>query len=103
MKDAVSLYIRTGAWYSHPECNKTDQVFNCSLSKEEIKGLLVKPYDPPLFSCHTQSTERCVKLVIEAAAAVCGQVAGDGYAEARMEHREAMPIFTKKKHILATF
>ena len=62
----------------------------------EIKGFLVKPYDPPQFSCHTQSTERCVKLVIEAAAAVCGQVAGDGYAEARMEHREAMPIFTKK-------
>ena len=80
-----------------------EPVFTCSLSKEEIKGFLVKPHDPPQFSCHTQSTERCVKLVTEAAAAVCGQEARDGYAKARMEHREAMPIFTTKKHIMATF
>ena len=73
------------------------------MTRAEIKAFLDKPYDPPKFSCHTQSTERCVKLVTEAASAVCGQEARDGYIRARIHHREAMPIFTTKKHILATF
>ena len=86
------------------EPGKVDEpVFTCSLSQEEIRGFLDKPLDPPKFSSHTQSTERCVKLVTEAAAAVCGQEARDGYIRARVQHREFLPVFTTKKHILATF
>ena len=162
VRDAITFYIRTGAWYSHPEClllsllassNTTDRtfavdqilklrgkqeygdtslrnrvtpklnlsatsltkliswksgqvdepVFTCSLSRSEILAFKTDPYNPPKFSCHTQSTERCVKLVTEAAAAVCGQEARDGYIRARIQHREAMAVFTTKKHMLATF
>ena len=86
------------------KAGKVDEpVLTCSMTRAEIKAFLDKPYDPPKFSCHTQSTERCVKLVTEAASAVCGQEARDGYIRARIHHREAMPIFTTKKHILATF
>ena len=162
VRDAVTFYIRTGAWYSHPEClllsllssndlsdrkfaveqilklrgsnefgntsvrprvtpklnlsatsltklitwkpGQVDEpVFTCSLSMEEITGFIVKPLVPPDFCCHTQSTERCVKLVTEASAAVCGQEARDGYIKATVAHRETMPVFTTKKHVLATF
>ena len=162
VRDAVTFYIRTGAWYSHPECvllsllassvqsdrqfavnqilklrgnneygdssvrprvtpklnlsatsltrlitwkpGEVDEpIMTCSLSNSEIKKFVNKPYDPPKFSCHTQSTERCVKLVSEAAASVCGQEARDGYIRARIQHREAMPVFKAKKDILATF
>jgi hypothetical protein len=44
-----------------------------------------------------------VKLVTEAAAAVCGQDTRDGFIRARLYHREEMPVFTTKKHIMATF
>lgn len=118
VRDAVTFYVRTGAWYAHPECLlisllasntlsdrefaikqimklrgssefgdnslrpritpklnlsatsltklitwKPGQVqepsFTCSLSKAEIQSFKDKPYNPPKFSCHTQSTERC--------------------------------------------
>ena len=162
VRDAVTFYIRKGAWYSHPEClllsllassdpkdrefgvnqilklrgqnefgdnsvrprvapklnllatTLTNLInwkpgvveepsFTCSFSTAEIKSFLVTPFTPPAFSCHTQSTERVVKLVTEAAAAVCGQEARDGFIRARVQHREALPKFTTKKDILSTF
>ena len=42
-------------------------------------------------------------MVTEAAAAVCGQEAKDGYIRARVHHREEMPVLTTKKHVMATF
>ena len=62
--------------------------FTCSKSNAEIQSYLDIPYSPPQFSCHTQSTERCVKLVTETAAAVCGQDARDGYIKVRLYYRE---------------
>ena len=59
-----------------------EPIYTCSLSKAEIKGFIDLTYEYPNLSCHTQSTERCVKLVTEAAAAVCGQEARDGYIQA---------------------
>ena len=162
VKDAITFYVRTGAWYAHPECLllsllasptssdrqfaisqilklrgesefgdnslrprvtpklnlsatslisliswKPGQVqepsFTCNISKAEILGFKEEPYSPPKFSCHTQATERCVKLVTEAASAVCGQPARDGYIRARLHNREDMPVFATKKHIMATF
>ena len=162
VRDAVTFYIRTGAWYSHSEClllsllassdgkdrqfavtqilklrggqefgdnsvrpritpklnlsatslttlitwkpgQVEEPVFTCSKSSQEIQGYLQTPYKAPEFSCHTQSTEACVKLVTEAAAAVAGQEARDGFIRARLHNREAMPLFTTKKHMLATF
>ena len=162
VRDAITFYVRTGAWYAHPEClllsllaSPTDSdrhfaiaqimklrgdreygdnslrprvtpklnlsatsltrliswkpgtvqepSFTCVLSKEEIQAFKEKPYSPPNFCCHTQATERAVKLTTQAAAAVCGQAARDGFIRARLHSREEMPVFTSKKHILATF
>ena len=38
--------------------------FTCSLTKAEIQSFKDKPYNPPKFSCNTQSTERCPALHI---------------------------------------
>ena len=80
-----------------------EPIFTCKLTKEELNEILHKPFDVPKFSIHTQSTERCVKQVTEAAAAVVGQDRRDGFVRARLQSREQMPVFKTKKHILNTF
>ena len=80
-----------------------EPVFTCSMSKELIKSFIEKPYEVPNFSIHTQSTERVVKSVMEAAAAVVGQQARDGFIRARVHHRQTMPSFRSKQDIMATF
>ena len=162
VRDAVTFYIRTGAWYAHSECilntllasadrddrifavdqimklrgvddygdmsvrprvtpkinlsaqslikliqwkagEVAEPVFTVNLSKQEIQQFRDTPFQPPKFSCNTQATERCVKLVTEAAAAVAGPEARDGYIRARLHHRDGMPVFLTKKHMLSTF
>ena len=129
VRDAVTFYIRTGAWYAHCGClllsllaidqyqdrkfavdkirgkadygdtsvspritpklnlsatsltklilwnpkDVNEPVSTCSMSRQEIRRCLDKPFDVPTFSCHTQSTKRAVKLVTEAAGSVAGQ------------------------------
>ena len=162
VQDAVTYYVRTGAWYSHPEClllsllASTDSndrnfavnqilklrghseygdssvrprvtpkinlratsliklitwkpelvaepVFTCNMTKKDIEDFRYRPYQAPKFSCNTQSTERCVKLVTEAAAHVAGKDSREGYIRAQIQHREAMPVFLTKRDILCTF
>lgn len=162
MKDAITPYVKTGAWYAHPECLilsllaspiiserkfAIDQVlklrkgrefgdnsvrpritpklnlsatslstliswapgkvqepsFTCGLSTTEILGFERVAYNPPKFTCHTQATERAVKLVTEASASVCGQEGRDGFIRARIHHRQEMPEFRTKANIMATF
>lgn len=162
LRDAATFYIRTGAWYAHPEClllsmlassdskdrkfavhqiiklrggneygdmsvrprvtpkinlsaksliklikwkpgQVAEPVFTCKLSKKEIQQFRDTPFQAPKFSANTQSTERCVKLVTEAAGAVAGPEARDGYIRARLHHIDGMPVFLTKKHILCTF
>ena len=162
LRDAVTFYIRTGAWYAHHEClllsllassdredrnfavsqieklrgnnefgdtnvrpritpkinlsattlmklikwtpgEVVEPVFTCHLSTMEIQQFRHVPYDAPKFSCNTQPTERAVKAVTEAAAAVAGPEAREGFIRARLSHRDAMPVFVTKKHMLSTF
>ncbi|KAG0702586.1 hypothetical protein GWK47_025063 [Chionoecetes opilio] len=128
VQTAVTFYVRTGAWFAHSECvllslmasqSEDDRslqtliswqpgqvhepAFTCSLSGDQIQEILVKPYEVPEFSIHTQSTERVVKQMTEAAAAVVGQQARDGFIRARAHHRETMPCFRSKKDMMDTF
>ena len=48
------------------------------------------------YPCHTQSVERCVKIVTEASLAVCGQLSRDGFIRTRLEGRRIMPTFNTK-------
>ena len=70
------------------------------MSKDEIEGLRSKPLEAPDFPIHSQSTERAVQLVSQAAQAVFGQERRDGFVKARIAHREAMPVFHSKKDIV---
>ncbi|KAG0727262.1 hypothetical protein GWK47_035023 [Chionoecetes opilio] len=80
-----------------------EPAFTCSLSGDQIQEILIKPYEVPEFSIHTQSTERVVKQVTEAAAAVVGQQARDGFIRAGAHYRETMPCFRSKKDMMDTF
>jgi hypothetical protein len=50
----------------------------------------------PRFPCHTQAVERCVKLVTEASAVVCGFHSRDGVIRSKLEARRIMPTFKTK-------
>ena len=56
----------------------------------------VSVVDFPKYPCHTQSEERCVKLVTDASAAVCGIKARDGLIRVRLESRQIMPSSNTK-------
>ena len=70
-----------------------EPVFICKLSTSKIRELEDSPLSVPQFSIHTQSTERCVKMVTEAAEAVAGQDKRDGFIRSRTLHRQEMPKF----------
>ena len=83
--------------------NELDEpVFTCSLTKKQLTSLIEKPLVVPHFNIHSQSTERAVKQVTEAASAVVGAEARDGYVRARAQHREILPVFRTKRDILCT-
>jgi hypothetical protein len=44
------------------------------------------------FPCHSQAVERYVKIVTEAAGAVCGQERRDGFIESRLKSRQVRYI-----------
>ena len=80
-----------------------EPVFTCKLPKSELRKVLETPLDIPYYPLHSQSTERAVKQVTEAAAAVCGPEKRDGYVRARVAHREIMPVFQSKKDLKQLF
>ena len=65
----------------------TEPPLTKNISDEDLKLLVASGDTPvvdfPQFPCHTQAVERCVKLVTEASAAVCGAPARDGFIRAR--------------------
>ena len=73
------------------------------MTKSEIESLRINPLKLPHVKIHTQSTERAVKCVTEAAKSVAGHQARDGYIRARLHHREAMPVFKTKRDIVNMF
>ena len=81
----------------------SEPVFTVDMTRLEISLLRDHPLSVPPFSCHTQSTERCVKLTTEAAANVAGQEERDKYIKARVRHRKVIPRFETKADILKTF
>ena len=85
------------------EVNIEEPVFSCCLSRYDIEQLRHQPLTVPPFSCHTQSTERCVKLVTEAAAEVAGQNARDLYIKVKNNYRKSIPTFNTKADIMKTF
>ena len=55
------------------------------------------------YPIHTQSTERAVKLVTEAAGVVCGFERREGYILAGNESRKVVSSYDKKKNLMNLF
>ncbi|KAF2899676.1 hypothetical protein ILUMI_06499 [Ignelater luminosus] len=70
------------------------------LSQEKIEDMFKEDMDIPTYPCHTQATERCVKLVTEASAMVCGKEQRDGFIRTRIESRQPMKAFNTKKEFV---
>ena len=51
-----------------------------------------------LYPCHTQSVERCIKIITDASNTVYGFEARDGFIKSCIAHRQIMPKFNTKKN-----
>jgi hypothetical protein len=69
------------------------------LSDDDIGAVILSGNTLEL-PCHTQAVERCIKLVTEASAAVCGTAARDGFIRVRNEARNKMPRFETKNNFV---
>ncbi len=73
-------------------------------SKEDSQKLRGEPLTLPRYPSHTQSLERCIRLVTEAAQSVVGHDSWDGFIKSRVASRELMPKFEfKKDYVAVTF
>ena len=61
-----------------------------------VESTVTDKVDYPRFLCNTQGTERCIKLVTQASAAVFGEERRDGFIHARLHSRNIMKQFTNK-------
>jgi hypothetical protein len=97
IKFAASDYIDID-WTS---CTVTVPPILSQLTVAELQSLISGEHSHRIniekFPCHTQSVERCVKLVTEAAGTVCGPGARDGYIRSRLQARGLMPKFETKQ------
>ena len=75
----------------------TEPIFTANMSLVQLNALIVSPLQLPLYSLHTQSCERAVKLVTEAAQSVCGWDKRDGFIRTQLRNRELMPLFKSRK------
>ena len=84
----------------------TEPPLTADVSEEDIRlfvksgGLSTIEFER--FPCHTQSVERCVKLVTEASLAVCGEQSRDGFIRSRLQARVLMPVFNTKSEYRAS-
>lgn len=84
----------------------TEPPLTADVSEEDIR-LFVKSggqstIEFERFPCHTQSVERCVKLVTEASLAVCGEESRDGFIRSRLQARLVMRVFNTKSEYRAS-
>ena len=70
------------------------------LSDDEIKGIIEALLVVPNYPCHTQSVERAIWLITEAATSVIGHDARDRFIRQRMRSRKMIGRFDTKKNIL---
>ncbi|GBL78890.1 hypothetical protein AVEN_48869-1 [Araneus ventricosus] len=81
-------------------CVVTKPPLTMYIKDKDLKEMCKEEQFPVLtfeeFLCHTQSVERCVKLISEAAMKVCGETARDGYIRSKLQARKELPTFDNK-------
>ena len=77
-----------------------EPVFTCNMDKREIRRFRNTPMVVPYFPIHTQSTERAIQIVSQAAKMVVGQEKRDGYVRQTICSRDRFPIVENKKTLM---
>ena len=83
---AATRYSELTDLRSYAERANIERPCTRPLSDAELSAFLEQPYRTRV-PCHTQSTERAVKLTTESAAAVSGTDRQDGYSHNKVAHR----------------
>ena len=80
------------------DTNFTEPPATRAISDEELENCIKtgKMFETDELPCHTQSVERCIKLVTEASAAVCDYEKRDGFIRARIRSRKSTPNIDSK-------
>lgn len=81
----------------------TEPVFTANMSLAQLDELKLAPLVLTRYSVHTQSCERAVQSVTEAAGSECGWAKRDGCIKAQMHNRELMPSLKSKKDFVKVF
>ena len=66
--------------------------FTSNFSDQDITNLECHPLAVPAFPCHTQSVERAIRLITEAASSVIGPEARDGFIRQRIKSQKVWPV-----------
>lgn len=74
-------------------CTITEPPLTQHLADKELWDMVKQVPNFDNFSCHTQTVERCIKLITEASIKVCGEDSRDGYIRAKLDARKNLPIF----------
>lgn len=90
---AASEYTELINWQ---EEQRTEPPLTVNLTDDDLRNFPSHFNEKLQFPCHTQGTERCVKLVTEASQVVCGAEARNGYILARITSRKQMKTFDTK-------
>ena len=77
----------------------TEPPLTCTLTTERIKKFIDEPMEVPDWSSHTQSVERCVKMVTEAAGHVYTHERREAYIRSKVTSRELMALNNSKKDL----
>ncbi|GBN64215.1 hypothetical protein AVEN_14001-1 [Araneus ventricosus] len=84
------------------KCDVTEPPITADLIIEELKSIAenesIKDLQIYKFPFHTQSIERCVKLVTETASSLCGSYNRDGFIRNTMASLAIMPSFENKSN-----
>ncbi|GBN02668.1 hypothetical protein AVEN_121181-1 [Araneus ventricosus] len=81
-------------------CVVIEKSITMNIKDKDLKEMCKEKHFPVLtfveFPCHTQSVERCVKLIPEAAMKVCGESVRDVYTRTKLQARKELPTFDNK-------
>lgn len=78
----------------------TEPPLTVDISESSLMNILAAPLDVEHYPVHTQTVERTVRIVTEAASAVVGESARHGYICNRIKHRRQFPIIQSKNSFL---
>ena len=78
----------------------TEPPLTCKLTSSSIRRFVETPMEVPDWPSHTQSVERCVKMVTEAAGHVYSHERREGYIRSQVVSRELMSKNKSKKDIV---